>query len=506
MELSRRSILAAGAALPFLRAPARAATVPGRLVFGLSTYPPSLAPWTNSGTAAATVRLMMHRGLLGYAPDGALRGELAESWEHADDGAWVFHLRDAYFHNGAKVTSEDVAWCIGQIAAEKSTAYFRGQMQAVDKVETPDPKTIRLHTKDPTATFPLTAASYFLPIVAKDSFKDSPLGIGAGPFTLTSEERGVALEFAAFEKYYRPDHPKVKAVRMVVYADENLRVAALQAGDIDLIEYVPWQAMPGIEADPKLSLQNTDGPFMYLTFNTKLKPFDDPRVRQAVALGIRRDEILKAAFFGRGAPIEGLPLPEGTPFYDEKLAHGLAYDPTKAKALLSAAGRGSGFSCKLLSTAQYGMHKDTAAVVQQHLGEIGIAVELALPDWATRVTLGNRGQYEMGVMGSSSDSNDPDGLAPFLDGTLTPSYNRSYGFNDPKINALLAAGRGAFEDSKRHAVYNELQQVCLEQVPSVGLCFRAQGYAMTRAVRGFQNMPGALSFYSGTTFEDTSTG
>jgi peptide/nickel transport system substrate-binding protein len=294
-------------------------------------------------------------------------------------------------------------------------------------------------------------------------------------------------------------------MRMVVYADENLRVAALQAGDVDLMEYVPWQAMPAIEADPKLTLDNTDGPFMYLTFNTKIKPFDDPRVRQAIAHAIRREEILKAAFFGRGAVIEGLPLPEGTPFYDPKLAHGLAYDAEKAKALLSAAGVGSGFSCKLLATAQYGMHKDTAAVVQQHLGDVGIQVELVMPDWATRVTLGNRGQYEIGVMGSSSDSNDPDGLTPFLDGTLTPSYNRSYGFNDPKINDLLAAGRAEFDPAKRRAVYDSLQAVCLEQVPVIGLCFRAQGYAMTKQVHGFKNMPAALSFYSGTTFEDTST-
>ena len=130
---------------------------------------------------------------------------------------------------------------------------------------------------------------------------------------------------------------------------------------------------------------------MYLTFNGSVKPFDDARVRVAVAQAIRREDIIKAAFFGRGAPIEGLPLTEGTEFYDAKLAHGWPYDPAKAKSLLAAAGVGSGFSCKLLATAQYGMHKDTATLVQQNLAEIGIQAELVLPDWATRVTLGNRG-------------------------------------------------------------------------------------------------------------------
>ena len=506
MRLSRRALIASGAALPFLRHPARAATTPGKLVFGLSSYPPSMAPWTNAGTAAATAKLMFHRGLLGYGPDGALRGELAETWEHAADGAWVFHLRDAVFHNGAKVTATDVAWTIEQIAGEKSTAFYRTQMQTITKVETPDAKTVRLFTKEPNATLPLWLATFYVPIVAKDSFKDNPLGIGAGPFILTSEERGVALELTAFDKFYRPGLPKVKSLRMVAYADENLRVAALQAGDVDLIEYVPWQSMGAIEADPKLVLQTTDGPFMYLTFNAKAKPFGDARVRQAIAHAIRREDIVKAAFFGRGTAIEGFPLPAGTPFYEPSLAKALGYDPGKAKALLAEAGLASGFSAKLLATAQYGMHKDTATVVQQHLADIGVQVELVLPDWATRTALGNRGQYEFAVMGSASDSNDPDGLTQFLDGTLSPSYARSYGLDVPKIDQLLTAGRAEFDPTKRRAIYTELQQVCMQEVPIVGLCFRAQGYAFSRQVQGFHNMPGALTFYSGTTFETITTG
>jgi peptide/nickel transport system substrate-binding protein len=504
MRLSRRALLASGAALAFLRNPARAVT-PGRLVFGLSSYPPTLAPWANAGTAAATVKLMFHRGLLGYGPDGELRGELAESWEHIDDHTWVFRLRDAVFQNGAKVTSADVAWTIEQVAAEKSTAYLRAEMQRLARVETQDAKTVRLITKEPTATLPLTMASYFLPILAKGSTADHPLGVGAGPFLLSNEERGVSLEFKAFDKFYRPGLPKLQSVRMVAYADENLRVAALQAGDVDLIEYVPWQAMPSIEADAKLSLQTTSGPFMYLTFNGKAGPFGDARVRRAVAHAIRREDIIKAAFFGRGDPIEGLALPKGTPFYDAALATGLAYDPGKAKALLAEAGLANGFACKLLSTAQYGMHKDTATLVQQHLAAVGIQVELVMPDWATRVALGNRGQYEFSVGGSAAESNDPDGLAPFLDGRLAPSYVRSYALDIPKLDALIDAGRAEFDAAKRRAIYADLQQVYLQEAPMVGLCFRAQGYAMARQVQGFHNMPGALSFYSGTTFETTTT-
>jgi ABC-type transport system substrate-binding protein len=163
MNPTRRSLLVAGARLLSLRAPVRAAGTRGRLVFGLSSYPPTMAPWANAGTAAATAKLMFHRGLLGYGPDGTLRGELAATWEHAEDGAWVLHLREAVFQNGAPVTSADVAWTIEQVAGEKSTAYLRAEMQHIARVEAPDAKTVRLITTEPTATLPYLLATPFLP-------------------------------------------------------------------------------------------------------------------------------------------------------------------------------------------------------------------------------------------------------------------------------------------------------------------------------------------------------
>src|SRR5262249_9741724 len=147
-----------------------------------------------------------------------------------------------------------------------------------------------------------------------------------------------------------------------------------------------------------------------LLFNGKHPIFGDPKVRLATALAVRREEIVKTAFFGRGAPLEGLPLAPGSEFFDPARSKVWHYDPDRAKALLKEAGKEGGFACPWLSTAQYGMHKTTAEVVQQHLGEIGIQVQLNLPDWSTRVATGNRGQYEFAVQGTSPDNNDPDAL------------------------------------------------------------------------------------------------
>jgi len=109
-------------------------------------------------------------------------------------------------------------------------------------------------------------------------------------------------------------------------------------------------------------------------------------------------------------------------------------------------------------------------------------------------------------MGDAADSNDPDGVAKWIDGSLTPSYSRSFGLKTDKITALIKAGRGEFDAAKRKAIYREMEALVIEEAPMVGLAWRSQGYAMQKRVSGFKNLPGALSFYSGTTFEDVTAG
>jgi len=127
-KLSRRAFVGAAASLPFLKIPGARAAESGILTFGLSSYPPNLQPWSQSGTAAGTVKLLIHRGLLSYGPNGEYTPELAESWSNENPTTWVFKLRpNARFSDGSKVTSADVKWCIEQIAAEKSTAFFQSE-------------------------------------------------------------------------------------------------------------------------------------------------------------------------------------------------------------------------------------------------------------------------------------------------------------------------------------------------------------------------------------------
>ncbi len=510
----RRSVLKGGAAMaagiaagPMLVGRARAAT-PGHINFGLSSYPPSLDQWKNVGTAAATVKLQLFRGLLGYDAEGEMRSELAESWEAEDAQTYRFDLRqNAVFHDGSPVTSADVKASFEAITADDSTAYLRVELGIIDAIETPDEKTVRIRLKTPSASFIFLVASFFAFVVSAKSLAEDPENpVGAGPYRITNLERGTRIDMEAFEGFYKPGLPRSRTLSFIAYKDENLRVAALEAGDVDIIEYVPWQTMDFIDQNEDLVLDVTDGPFMYLLFNTTDGPLANPKVRDAIGYAIRREDVMAAAFFGRGRPLYGMPVPASSPYYNGELANHWSYDPERAKAMLAEAGYPNGFDATLLSTAQYGMHKDTAEVCQQHLIAVGINVGLNLPDWATRIDLGNQGQYDIAVMGSAGDYNDPDALTNFVDGRRGISFIRSLGFSDDRLNELMDRGRAEIDQAKRKAIYDEWQARALELAPIVGINWRAQGYATQKRVSGFGNIPGFLTFHSGSTIETAMIG
>ncbi|OCX58177.1 peptide ABC transporter substrate-binding protein [Thioclava sp. SK-1] len=474
------------------------------LRYGLSAFPPSFEMWASTGAAAGAIKLMIHRGLVSYDPEGKLRGELAESWEVDDDGKWTFKLRDATWHDGTPVTAADVKWTIEQTGADNSTAYRKAQMAAITHIDTPDEKTVILTTAEPAATLPGWFGHYAMPILKEGSETTSTNG--AGPFKFVSQERGVKIIMEANPDYYKEGEPALDRIEAIVYSDENLRVAALEAGDVDLIEYVPWPAMDRLEADAGIKLDLVPGPFMYMVFNGTKAPFNNPLVRRAIGHAIKKDDVVAAAFYGHGAPLDHMPFDPSSPFYNEDLVDGWAYDPEKAKALLAEAGYPDGFSCTMLSTAQYGMHQSTAEVAQAYLSMIGVNVTLDLPDWSTRVQKGNAGEYDIAVMGTTADSNDPDGYTNVIDGALAPAYVRSFGIETPKITEALHKGRQSFDQAERKAIYHEMEKVCIEESPVVFLCSRAQGFAMKTSVTGYSNLPGQLTFYSGITLEETDIG
>ena len=493
------SVSAAAAA--WLGPPTALAQEARPLTYGLSTYPPNLRPFEYSGAAAGTVKALMHRGLLIFGTDGKVHPELADTWEMPNPTTYVFRIREnAFFHNGEPVTAEDVRFSLAQILLPGSTAFFRQDFQVIDGVEATSEKVVTVTLKQPTASFAAMIANGNAPIIsAKAGVVNPNQPVGCGPFTLRDSEKGVSLTFKANKAFYKPGLPRSDLVRFVVYADDSLRVSALEAGDVDIIDYVPWQSMRSLAENPLMSMQSAKAAYMYLVFNASAGPFRDARVRRAVAHAIKRDEIVKGAFLGFGEPLDGLPIDPLSPFYDRASADLWPYDPDRARSLLKEAGA-AGTSVTLLSTATYGMHKDTAEIIQQNLAAVGMQVGLSLPEWGVRVAQGNQGRYQFAVNGGGGEFGDPDEMTAAI-GPGAPSYRRSFGMANKGIDDLLARARHEPDQDRRRAYYAELSRLCADEVPICTLNYRTQAYALSRRLQDFQSLPGFLMFSSGSAFD-----
>jgi peptide/nickel transport system substrate-binding protein len=509
--IGRRTFLLGGGALgasllaPGVLSGGAHAAAAGTLTYALSAYPPNLRPFEHSGAASRTIKMLLFRGLLTFNDKGAIQPELAESWQLTDPRTYVFKLRaNATFQNGEPVTAADVKASFDAIRAEKSTAYLRQAFQEIEAIEAVDPKTVRIVLKQPTPSFTAVLASPHAAVVFAKQMDKPDAMIGAGPYRLENSEKGVSLTFKARADFYKPGLPKTDTIRLVVYADDSLRVAALNAGDVDIIEYVPAQSLKALSETQGIRLQSALGLFMYVVFNLKQGPFTDHRIRRAVAHAINREELVKGAFLGYGKPLDGVPLPEGSPYKVQDLEHLWPYDPDRAKALLKEAGA-ENLQATLLSTSTYSFHKDPAEIMQQHLAAVGMQIKLSLPEWGVRVNQGNEGRYHFAINGGALELGDPDELTALL-GSGSNSYRRSVGLADPKLDDLLLRGRYEADQEKRVQIYAELQRAVREITPVTFLNYRTQAYALRDRVKDFKTLPDFLINQSGIAFDEVYIG
>ncbi len=477
------------------------------IVVAISSEPPNLDPHINAGTAARTVRLNVYRGLFNYNTEGVATPELAESYEVSDDGlTYTFVLRDAVFHNGDPVTATDVKFSFERILEPDTGATFLSQMSVIESIEVIDEKTVAITLSKPTAPFIDYLALPESAIVSKSwaEAHDGDLSgnpMGAGPFEFVEYNEGQNIVVEKFDDYYKEGLPKSERIVFEFYADATTRVNALLSGDVHLISYVPWQDIPMLEANDDVVVLGGTGPFMGLIFNTNFEPFADPRVRRAVAYAVDRYAVINTAFSGQGVPIHGMAVPSNSLAYDPKFEDYFELDYDRARELLEEAGYPDGFSARLLSTSQYGMHEQTAVAVQAELAKIGIDVELDLPDWATRLEKNLDGDYDLLVVGTAGDIADPDYLSDYyLSGEIR--LNNAPGFADERVDELLELGRTTLDPAERKAIYAELQERVLDLSPLVFLMWRDQSYAATPDLQDFTNLPGFLTFQSGISLEN----
>ena len=342
---------------------------------------------------------MVFDALLDYTPGGTtLTPRLAAKMpEVSKDGkTYTFTLRKGVkFHNGRVMTAGDVKYSLERVLDPKTKspgqsfytgimgaqAFVDGKAKTVTGIAVLAPDKVKFTLDAPNAAFLNIMAMNFAFIVPKEAvakagadFGHQP--VGTGPFTLKSWVSGQQLEFTRNPNYFLKGMPYLDGVTVKVGLDPSVAYLSLQRGEIDLLgDGIPPAQFLQVTRDPKLKanvFSKTSVNTTYLSLNTGIKPLNDVRVRQAINMAIDKTKILRI-INGRGEVAKGM-LPPLMPGYDKAEA-GYAYDPAKAKALLSAAGLKGGFETTMYTTST-DPNPRIAQSIQQDLAQIGVKVQL----------------------------------------------------------------------------------------------------------------------------------
>ncbi|MBQ4808996.1 ABC transporter substrate-binding protein [Phaeobacter sp. HS012] len=374
-------LFAASSALAIL---AGAAAARDTVTVALQLEPPHLDP--TSAAAGAIDQVLysnVFEGLTRFMGDGSVVPGLAESWEISEDGlTYTFTLQDGVtFHDGSTMDAEDVKFSLDRARAEDSTNAQKALFADIASVDVVDPLTVKLTLSQPNGNLLFNLAWGDAVIVAPetiDTIKTAPVGTGA--FTFTNWVQGDRIDLARNPDYWG-EAPALSAATFKFISDPTAAFAAMMAEDIDAFSAFPApENLPQFEADPRFQvlIGSTEGETI-LSINNKQAPFDNPKVRAAVAHAIDRQAIIDGAMFGYGTPIGSHFAPHNPAYVD--LTGTSAHDPEKSRALLAEAGLADGFTTTLhLPPPSYA--RRGGEIIAAQLAEVGITAEIINVEWA----------------------------------------------------------------------------------------------------------------------------
>ena len=460
------------AALPL----AASADLP-EVTVGLSVSPTSMDPQLGAlGSDEAYYRHIYDPLILS---DGNLQPSpaLVTSWEILDDTTWEMTLREGVtFHDGSPFDAGDVKFTLERLPTVPGSDGLNAEkMSAIETLEIVDPYTIRLHTKVPTPDLLTLLYTAFvisdeLPAdVTTDDFNSGGAAIGTGPYAFGSWQRGTALTLEANEDYWG-GAPAAKEVVLREMPEDAARVAALLAGDVDVIDGVPPLDVARLRADPEVEIvDGVSARTIFLQFNTVMEPngmlrakdgspldenpLRDGRVREALSLAISQDLIGDRIMEGLTTPItQG--VPDGFLGADGSLPPP-AHDPDRARALLAEAGYPDGFAMTL--GCPNDRYVNDAAICQaagQMLASVGIAADVETMPKSVYFTRMRAGEFPMFMLGwGNAQGNSGSMLRAVLvtkdEAAGFGSWNG--GFSDPEADAQLKSAEQIMDTDARGA-------------------------------------------------------
>jgi peptide/nickel transport system substrate-binding protein len=499
-----RAAFAAAFAAALLAGPAAAQQ--RTLTVGVQTPPSALDPHYHNTTNNNMALRHIFEGLFEAGPDAKLQPGLAESLRNIDATTWEVKLRPGVrFHDGTPLEAEDIAFTFARVpTVPNSPALFTPQVRTISAIEIKDPQTVVIRTREPNPLlhFDLSGPAILSrkvhgPSPSTSDFTNGRLAIGTGPYRLVEYKHNERLELARHENHWAPPQPWDRVVFRYI-PQPGSRTAALLAGEVDLIDYVPVQDVARFDRDGRFALSKVDSlTFVYLFPDSmrdaspfvadrqgrplERNPLADRRVREALSLAIPRQAIAERLYSGLASPADQFAAPAA-----EHRLPGLPplpHDPARARALLAEAGYKDGFRLTVHGPNGFFPSDDNLLqALAQAFARVGVETQVeALPP-ATLFTRATNREFSLFMTYFSSAF----AINPIRQVVMTRDPQLGYGpfnrqrYSNPAVDEPAKEALTTMDAERREALTHQAARALLEDKGVVPVIFLKNTWAGRR--------------------------
>jgi peptide/nickel transport system substrate-binding protein len=493
LQLSALAALAPGVPEAWAQAPKKG----GTLRVGFYVEAATMDPHLSGSKVDRQVYHNVFEPLVTLDNKLGIKPGLAESWTQPDNKTLVFKLRRGVkFHDGTDFNAEAAKFNFVRMKTETKSVR-KNELANVDSVDVVDPYTIKLNLKKPDAALLATltdrAGMMISPKVVQErgtELERNAKGAGTGPFEFVEWVKDDHLLIKRNDNYWnKQGGPYLDRIRYRPIPDDTVKLQSLQAGEIDVMDYVQPRDVAAVKADKNVVVLDVPSlaDFAY-QLNFGRPPFNVKALRQAVAYAIDLEQIVKGVWLNVGVPANG-PIPPTSWAYDRSIAP-IKRDLAKAKAKLAEGGKPGGFEFTV-TTNNLPINVQEAEVMQAQLAEVGIKMKVSLVDAATLISSGNAKNYEM-ISFQWSGRPDPDGnIYQFYKTSPGISLNWS-GISNPQLDALLEKTREVSSQAERKKLYGEVTKILQDELPMLFIVHPIEPKAFSPRVQNYDPVPDGM--------------
>ncbi|MEI7385019.1 glutathione ABC transporter substrate-binding protein GsiB [Pectobacterium versatile] len=501
MTIKRRWLVAAGVTAAMATSPVWAAK---DAVIAVGSTFTSLDPYDANDSLSQTVAKSFYQGLFGFDKDMKLVNVLADSYDASPDGlTYTVKLHPGVkFHDGSAFNAAAVKVNLDRASNPDNRLKRYNLFKMIDKTEAVDDLTVKITLKTPFSAFVNNlahpAAVMISPAALKQYGKEIGFHpVGTGPYRFVAWNQTDFVKVEKFNGYWKAGLPKLDSITWRPVVDNNTRAALLQTGEAQFAYPIPFEQAKVLEKNDKLALVASPSILhRYISMNVTQKPFDNPKVRQALNYAINKEALIKVAFSGYATPAEG-PLPSSID-YSVKY-HPWPYDPAKARELLKEAGYPDGFTTTLWSSHNHSTAQKVLQFTQQQLAQVGVKVQVTAMDAGQRAAeVEGKGVKETGVRlfytGWSASTGEADwALSPlFATASWPPAQFNTAFYSNPQVDADLATALKTTDRTEKQTLYKDAQDKIWADAPWIFLATERLVSANSKKLTGFYVMPDTL--------------